>query len=242
MEISNQIIDLIKSGNKKIQVAYSDGTKEVLRLFLSKDGDICQYQKGSSKRGYLMSTFDNIVSVSNLSPKKSKEKQWVEAWDKVDARLEKSGLWKEIREEIKLVREVGYSKLMEANSIGSKFSSQENADISSFKEHFPLLVKTDEQGKDYVNYTILWGYSHLPRVKKMRFAKGSFNDQILQGIQVAMDQHKSHSAHYRLAYDVSIEYNAEKQKAWYSEEFQNCGNGHYYLALDSTHALFMEDD
>ena len=46
----------------------------------------------------------------------------------------------------------------------------------------------------------------------------------------------------RSSYDVSFSYDPKLQHAWYSEEYKNCGNGHYYLALDETHALFYEDD
>jgi hypothetical protein len=35
--------------------------------------------------------------------------------------------------------------------------------------------------------------------------------------------------------------NGEKY-ASYSEEYRNCGNGHYYLMFDATHAIFYEDD
>jgi hypothetical protein len=46
----------------------------------------------------------------------------------------------------------------------------------------------------------------------------------------------------RTSYDVHYTYNAKEKKAFYSEEFKDCGNGHYYLAIDNTHALFYEDD
>lgn len=50
------------------------------------------------------------------------------------------------------------------------------------------------------------------------------------------------SGRYRTNYDVSFTYRPEKQKAWYSEEYKNCGNEHYYIALDANAALFVEDD
>ena len=31
-------------------------------------------------------------------------------------------------------------------------------------------------------------------------------------------------------------------RGFYSEEFKGCGNGHYYLLFDATHAIFYEDD
>ena len=31
-------------------------------------------------------------------------------------------------------------------------------------------------------------------------------------------------------------------RGWYSEEYKNCGNGHYYLLIDAKHAIFCEND
>jgi hypothetical protein len=61
-------------------------------------------------------------------------------------------------------------------------------------------------------------------------------------IKESLDKKQSISLYQRVKYDVSFEYNSEKGLAWYSEEYKNCGNGHYYLALDENTALFYEDD
>jgi hypothetical protein len=52
------------------------------------------------------------------------------------------------------------------------------------------------------------------------------------------------SRRWENGYDNSVEIanrNGEKL-AWYSEEYRGCGNGHYYLMFDATHAIFYEDD
>lgn len=43
------------------------------------------------------------------------------------------------------------------------------------------------------------------------------------------------------SYDISLSLD-EKGRAFYAEEYRNCGNGHYYLALDARHAIHVEDD
>ena len=56
---------------------------------------------------------------------------------------------------------------------------------------------------------------------------------------------ESYSHSWRKGYDNSIEFRLcddGKKRGWYSEEFKNCGNGHYYLALDERRAIFCEDD
>ena len=45
--------------------------------------------------------------------------------------------------------------------------------------------------------------------------------------------------------DFSLYYwfkHGKRYVKWYSKEFKGCGNGHYYLALDATHTIFVEDD
>lgn len=77
--------------------------------------------------------------------------------------------------------------------------------------------------------------------KSMYFGK-FWNPIKKQMIKDCMEKKESVRFSTRVNYDVSFEYNAEKNKAWYSEEYRNCGNGHYYLAIDCNTALFYEDD
>ena len=64
----------------------------------------------------------------------------------------------------------------------------------------------------------------------------------LQALKNALKNNLNYSIENRVNYDVSYEYNAETKKAWYSEEYINCGNGHYYLAIDENTAIFCEND
>ena len=52
------------------------------------------------------------------------------------------------------------------------------------------------------------------------------------------------SRRWENGYDNTVEIaNRDGKKlAWYSEEYRRCGNGHYYLMFDATHAIFYEDD
>ncbi len=43
------------------------------------------------------------------------------------------------------------------------------------------------------------------------------------------------------SYDISMSINPDG-RAFYSEEYRNCGNGHYFLLLDERHAIHVEDD
>lgn len=77
--------------------------------------------------------------------------------------------------------------------------------------------------------------------KSMYFGK-FWNAIKKQMIKDCMEKKESVRFSTRVNYDVSFEYDADKNKAWYSEEYRNCANGHYYLAIDENTALFYEDD
>jgi len=241
MDILEQIEKMYDARVREINVTYDDGFKKKIRIFKASTGAICQFKKGSSRRGYEIHPA-GILSVSAVTSKKSEEQKWIDGWKKVDAKLEKSGLWNDIRAEIKLAFEIGYPKLKQMSNTYWTFSNSDGAEVIYFQQHCPLLLLKRDDGTEYVNTTVLWHYSKLPKIKKMMFAKKYYNETILKRIQEAMDKKVSIHEDHTYGYDVSLEYNPEKNKAWYAEEFRGCGNGHYYIALNATHALYMEDD
>lgn len=48
--------------------------------------------------------------------------------------------------------------------------------------------------------------------------------------------------HKHYLYDNTIEVHRQKGLAWLSREYKNCGNGHYYLLISPTHAIYYEKD
>ena len=64
-------------------------------------------------------------------------------------------------------------------------------------------------------------------------------------IQEALKNKTGYRNYWTNGYDNSVEVAIDedgKMRAWYSEEFRGCANGHYYLMFDATHAIFYEDD
>lgn len=76
--------------------------------------------------------------------------------------------------------------------------------------------------------------------KSMYF--GDANTERKASIAQALQEKRSTSVFERVNYDVRFEYDSEEGKAWYSEEYKDCGNGHYYIALNHSTALYYEDD
>lgn len=218
----------------------TDGTRVKVRLFRSTAGDICYFRKGSRKRGYYLTDFYNLKDIIPITHHKSTEQKWIDGWKKVRTQLQQSGLWEEVIQEINKALEVGYEKM---NLAYQKYWEihDDQKQVETLAAIHPNLVRTNQDGKTVPNSHLIWTYAKLPKVKKMYFGK-YHNQTVLDYISRAMANKQECSADERAGYDVSFQYKPEKNMAWYSEEYRGCSNGHYYLAINSTHALFCEDD
>lgn len=78
------------------------------------------------------------------------------------------------------------------------------------------------------------------QTKSMYF--GWNNKLYKEQIKNRIKSREKFTARARTSYDVSFEYEPDKKMAWYSEEYKDCGNGHYYLAINESTAIFVEDD
>ena len=243
MDISLQAEQLYKAGARKVRITYDNGQSQVFRIFQSTDGRICHYRKNSRKYGYPLSNdafsfSSNPVSIAPVTSKKSQEQKWIDGWTKVSNRLKTSQLWSDIVKEIAVALKVGHKRM---NQAYDDYWKVKDYDYTAFAQTYPELVRKNDKDELVPNSSIIWSYAKLPKVKKMRFVKRG-QDITLSMIAKSMQAGQKCSYHGDNGYDASFEYNHEKKKAWYSEEYRGCGNGHYYIALDSTHALFYEDD
>jgi len=216
-----------------------DGNKIKFRLFKTSDNIVGYFRKGSRKRGYRLEN-QNLLDILPITHYKQNDKKWQDGWKKVRARLEASGLWKNLISEINIALDIGYDKMQDLYK--KYWDIQDEAEkLAYIKQVDTRLIDTNDEGKEYIKSSIIWSYAKLPKVKKMYFGKYK-TPHILEQIQKAMESKTKTSQYGRASYDISFEYNPEKNKAYYSEEYKGCGNGHYFLALDATHCLFYEDD
>jgi hypothetical protein len=124
-----------------------------------------------------------------------------------------------------------------------------------YMENLPCKINKDKEGlaKMEQKYPSVFNEEHNIisdyidelsdcRLKSMYFGKFA-NKEIKNEISCAMNEKRPYSTgRIRANYDVSFVYKPEGKKAWYSEEYKNCGNGYYYIALNATTALFIEKD
>ncbi len=246
----NQILrEQIKNPEKynffrKVTYKKEDGTDEVklerARLFISNLDRLCYYGKGKHRYGYPVD--ENDIVVTEKKSIKTPEQKWRQSWLKVVDKLEKSGLYEDLLPNVKLALEIGYDKIKKAYEIYWK--TDKNLSYEENKKLRNVEIKNLDEKlilKGSPNTEILWHIGEIAKVKKMNFGRYTTEEK-LNEIKEALRNKKAISVSGRTNYDVSFSYNPKINKAWYSEEYKNCGNGHYYLALDSTHALFYEND
>lgn len=236
-------IEALPEGDIRARITFRSGATVSRRIRKDKDDlgiKFAVYAKGSRTKGNWYYDFNSSVTAVEpiASAVKSEAEVWEKSWRRALKMLEESGLWEEVKQDIEVALAVGYEK-MKAAYAASWTEGDRGAAVKAVDER---LVETDDEGKEHFDSSIVW-YMHIPaKIKAMWFGKHERNDHYKNQIAEAM-RNKT-PLHFRTTagYDVSVEYNPDLKKMWYSEEYRGCGNGHYYLALNATHALFYEDD
>ena len=223
--------------------------------FAMEDPDtVFVFLKGARRRGhrYTIQGFLEKFSVRNKDiEKKDPTPLWRKHLKRAVKCMEASGLWPEIKEVYDNMLASGMTwqdreKLSEINDYLHGWYKPDipvadyEKQVAEYKAHFPFAFYETEDGtrnihSDYCNEL------SCCELKSMYFGKYSTEKRYI--IQKALAEKQSyHSGRIVVGYDVSYEYNAVENKAIYSEEYRNCGNGHYYLALDENTAVFCEHD
>lgn len=246
--MENDLIEKARAiGRGYVYFVYADGSKEKRRLFIS-DGSICVIGKGRKRKGHHLTDemggygFKNQLRDIVKFDEKPISEKWQHSINKAINLLEKSGLWVDVLNDLKTANAIGYEKISRAYEIsnsdfeGLKYDEKQKEINKRIAEIDARLI--GEAG--HFKTEILWYMARPLKIKKMNF--GTFNEIKLKEIAEGLKEKKKFSVCATANYDVSAEYSPDKNSAWYSEEFRNCGNGHYYLMLSDSHAVFWEDD
>lgn len=199
---------------------------------------------------------------------KDENAEWHHRIDRAVKALEASGLWDNILETLRELSLMTWEdkKALEslyfkyhfhlrydpANNAADKWRplvDAYNAEVAPFLEKYPFAFTgtehfTLDDGSDAAIPNICSTYiTELSdvRLKAMYFGK-HVNNRVKAVIADAIGAGTEFTHRCRTSYDVSFSYNPAMKKAWYSEEYKDCGNGHYYLALNNNLALFCEND
>jgi hypothetical protein len=220
IESRNEIVNFIRENKgKRFNVTYSNGTYlEKVRLFVSSDGTPAYYKKGSRKYGYELAVngMTAIGIVKSRNSNLTNNEKFAKNARKLVSILKQSGLWQNIVDRMENEYNYEFSKMVECEA-------------------------------DFAYSILNW------KVKRMNFrpkakwwiskeSANEENEQKLNYIKECVANKRDCTVTTRNSYDIRFDYVAEKQKAWYSEEYKGCANGHYYLAIDSEHAIYYEKD
>ena len=153
--------------------------------------------------------------------------------------LDASGLWPSLVEDIETGLDIGYENILRA--YGTSWNDE--ATLGGLLAIDSRLVNVSAEGNISLNTEIVWRMNSPAKIKKMFFGKRGVDLFYRNEIAYAMEHGETYSTpRLHAGYDVTFNYDPEHKKATYSEEYKGCGNGHYYLALNGTHALFYQDD
>lgn len=241
-------------------IVKSDGSK--IRAMYEGNDTVFEYARCARRYGYRhnaawIDTLDGSVRLAKDTA--HDEKLWKLHIQRVIDALTESGLWgnylsmfknlaamdyaerdliRELydSEEVSRLRTSGICKMQSVEEYNRQFREY----YKEYLQKYPFLFHTDERGYAYVETWYLYGMSD-GKLKSMYFGK-YINQSTKEHIASCLQNKYRCTIRERTSYDVTFEYDPEKNKAWYSEEYRDTGNGHYYIALNSQIALYSEDD
>jgi hypothetical protein len=213
-----------ESKNYNFVVTYADGSKERKRLFISNDGYVCEFKKRSRTRGRCIACEELWRSVEPVAIDTDKVKTCKRNTKSIVKYLTASGMWPDIL--------ANMLKLQGLSDDDLKYLYE-----CEYDDHNKFM---QEHGIDHISPDMYHSLSSQRGIITINWGQG--HDWIKQGWLLALQEKRKYSMRWTVSYDNSVEFNPDGNRAWYSEEYRGCGNGHYYLLLDEKHAAFREDD
>lgn len=221
-------LNFIRETKNKNYVVLINGKKHNLRLFTN--GDLIgEYGKGMRNRGFGVSPLRVMEWESITTPKTKPVAEKLRKTITTAVKyLSASGLWKSIRTSMEFLLSLNDEELTKIYEMCMTSSN----DYRKFCEDNDLHITADE----------LWSLANKP-LKTINYHSWE-KEQIRERFAKSIAEKTEYRHRWEKGYDNSIECGArgDDMCAWYSEEYRGCGNGHYYLALDARHALFVEND
>lgn len=227
-------------------------SKEKVRCYVEDENNIFVFGKHCTKSGSRWISHEGFVGAYDIITISEAEinSKWQRRMRRAVKCMETSGLWTEIKKVFEAILYSGmtleekkalYELYENYDSPAKDFSEEEKAKaFLPYLRKFPFVFYEDHNGNLHIDTEYIWELSDC-KLKSMYFGKYA-NKRIKDELQQAIRSKKDYKGSRTVSYDVSINYQAKDNKAWYSEEYRNCGNGHYYLALDHSTALFYEND
>ena len=234
---NKEILEQIKANKSQRFKAVNISDNTTHRCYIESDGKIFVYARNKKRYGWRFNEEQFLRRFTPLIPV-DENAQWKKRLKRAVKLCRESGLWADIA--VVWDNLYKYVTLDEKQKIYDMSWDNREATVAYCKEHYPFMLKTDSDGNEYLNTDYIWELSRC-ELKSMYF--GYNNTQEKEQIRKAISEHRQYTVtRIRTNYDVSFSYNPDNNRAFYSEEYKDCGNGHYYLALNHSTAVFCEND
>ena len=238
MELSEIKAIVTNNYSKEYRVHIINGGSKVLRLWQTEDGRIAVMSKGRKKYGHEISLwYDHYDEWTNLRLVEHKEfdyyKRFVKRATDALEMLNESGLWTDIKESIEHFFSMTEAEQRElVNDIVT--DSYEKFYKQTWGDGKYAWIHCHQVFGSFVN-KVCW-----KSIAWRRWEREEMSKRVAECIK----NDTNFSRRWEYGYDNTVEVaNRDGEKlAWYSEEYRGCGNGHYYLMFDATHAIYYEDD
>ena len=209
---------------------------------LKEDGHVFIYAPGRRKYGWRF-TDQEFLKDYNIIPGRTKTEEWHKRLKRAVKCLNESGLSPDIKTVFEQCLTMTYDEHKELSKMywSKKMDGELLKKWVAFRNKFPFAFGIDANGNEFIKSDYVYEISEC-RLKSMYFGK-DINSSIKDELKEAISRKQAYRlSRIRTSYDVSVEYYPENNKGHYAEEYRGCGNGHYYLMLDHSTALWVEDD
>lgn len=223
-EQAQQLMDLLTAHGITDAVVTSVGDYAGYwqRITISNDGQLMTMKKGSSHRGYPLSRVGQIsVPAELLLPVKPDTLGKKAAMTLIKYRNYfqancVSWLWMDLRARLESMDSIWLAELTELNDWRAVYDKKAEKELSGIETY-----------------------------KSTTLASQECPTNIQAAIAAAFEDQRKGRWDWRGRYDysVSLEPGRDgKWRAYFDQEYHGCGNGHYWLLISPTQALFAEDD
>ena len=229
----NEVKKNADSGEYDFLVTFLDGRTEKKRLFI---GDklqiICEFKKRSARRGFPF-VLDFVADIKSIPKTKFADLPLSEKLDiAVKYYQSKRNFF------LKHAHQDLWKNLWEG------FTPDRSKELREALERNWMEVSEKGKWRSYSYFDVKHelGLTYFENNRSNVLDVSKYLDVDVSRIERALQDRIDYTARSRDSYDYSMEYNAEKQMAWFSAEFKGCGNGHYYLMISPKAAMFYESD
>jgi hypothetical protein len=230
-----QVYEVVESKPQQYVVTREGKEPQTVRLFQN-NGRIGYLPKRKRSRGFVFDTsrIVSLVPVNNAVKKEFTERERViDTHKKIRNLIVKEthpNLWQELVAAQKRLTDSELERVADhAETLKGGFSG-----YNFWKALGELHPGTQWEGM----YKRLSVRGTLPKYGDRNARIGAFSKAIEESKD--KDPDWSFRDHWRTSYDYSV--HITNGRAWFSEEYKDCGNGHYYLLLNANCAIFYEDD